>query len=81
MSQQNGGFPDGQQPWQGQESTSATPHVFPFGNQQQGEGGEAPEEPQHGSLPQAWNQEQVDQQWAQPQGQPPGGQSQQWDTP
>lgn len=46
MSQQNGGFPDGQQPWQGQESTSATPHVFPFGNQQ-GEPEEAPQEPQY----------------------------------
>ena len=117
MSQQNGGFPDGQQPWQGQESTSATPHVFPFGNQQQGEPDEAPQEPQYdaqqqpqgsqpvpqqhnpqdwpqaappqqygqgqydqgqydqgpygqgqqGSQPQAWGQEQVDQQWAQQQ--------------
>lgn len=104
MSQHNGGFPDGQQPWQGQESTSATPHVFPFGNQQQGEPEEAPQEPQYdaqqqpqgsqpipqqdwpqqdapqqygqgqygqGSQPQAWGQAQVDQQWAQQQGQVP----------
>ena len=53
MSQQNGGFPDGQQPWQGQESTSATPHVFPFGNQLQDEPEAAPQAPQYdGQQPQ-----------------------------
>ncbi|MGO1397035.1 MAG: FHA domain-containing protein [Brevibacterium yomogidense] len=74
MSQQNGGFPDGQQPWQGQESTSATPHVFPFG--QQGEPEAAPQEPQYdaqqGSQPQSsqpvpqqdWSQQPAPQQYS-----------------
>lgn len=73
MSQQNGGFPDGQQPWQGQESTSATPHVFPFG--QQGEPEAAPQEPQHDAqqpqgsqpIPQQGGQQDWPQQPAAPQ--------------
>ncbi|SMY12540.1 FHA domain-containing protein [Brevibacterium jeotgali] len=71
MSQQNGGFPDGQQPWQGQESTSATPHVFPFGNQQQGAPEEAPQEPQYDAQQQPQGSQPIPQQhspqgWAQP---------------
>lgn len=93
MSQQNGGFPDGQQPWQGQESTSATPHVFPFGKQQ-GEPDEAPQEPQYdgqqhpqGSqpIPQQGNPQDWPQQYGQQQsdqgqyGQPQqGSQPQAW---
>lgn len=80
MSQQNGGLPDAQQPWQDQESTSANPHVFPFGGQSQSQ----PQDPaeQQGSqpmgqgMPQAGSQPQ---QWGQPQGHAQYGQAeQQW---
>lgn len=84
MSQQNGGTPDGRQPWD-QESSSATPHVFPFGDPaQDGQGapqapapqGSQPQQWPQGSQPQAWNQSQQwgpqdQQQWAPQQGQIP----------
>jgi hypothetical protein len=84
MSQQNGGTPDGQRPWE-QESTSATPHVFPFGTPAQGEQ-DAPQvqTPPQGSQPQQWGQQappqgSQPQQWSEPQqwGQQ-GSQPQQW---
>ena len=84
MSQQNGGTPDGQRPWE-QESTSATPHVFPFGTPAQGEQ-DAPQvqTPPQGSQPQQWGQHAPQQgsqpqQWSEPQqwGQQ-GSQPQQW---
>ncbi|GAA4508210.1 FHA domain-containing protein [Brevibacterium yomogidense] len=86
MSQQNGGFPNGQQPWTDQESTSATPHVFPFGGQQQGEpeAPQPPQDPAQGSQPQQqWGQPpQTHQEWPQ-QGaaQPQYGQSAYGDAP
>lgn len=81
MSQQNGGFPNGQRPWTDQESTSATPHVFPFGQQQSDpEAPQQPQDPAQGSQPQQWGQPpQPHQEWphqggSQPQyGQPAHG--------
>lgn len=84
MSQQNGGTPDGRQPWD-QESSSATPHVFPFGDPAQGgqgapqapapQGSQPQQWPQgsqpQGSQPQQWGQSQEQQQWAPQQGQIP----------
>jgi hypothetical protein len=69
MSQQNGGTSDGRQPWD-QESSSATPHVFPFGDPAQGGQGApqapAPQAPNpQGSQPQQWPQGSQPQPWEQ----------------
>lgn len=78
MSQQNGGTPDGRQPWD-QESSSATPHVFPFGDPAQGGQGAPQAQAPQGSQPQQWPQGSQPQPWPQ---QDPAGQQgsapQQW---